>query len=743
MSAPASLKNNRSEHKNQTDTTISGLIKALKTPLLNQGSEAEKRQEIKTYFNYTFDQYESLFQLIVRPEAYYLRPEPLRHPLIFYFGHTATFFINKCILAKLISERVNETFESMFAIGVDEMSWDDLNDDHYDWPTLASVIDYRHQVRAIVNNVIDTMPLSLPIQQTDPAWVILMGIEHERIHLETSSVLIRMLPINEVQTSNDWPACSKTGYPPENQLIKIPGKQISLGKPNSDNTFGWDNEFGQKEVAVPSFQVSQTLVSNQEFLAFINDEGYHNQAYWTQEGQDWLHYTKATMPRFWLRKNGEYFQRNLTEEIPLPLNWPVEVNYLEAKAFCNWLSKKKSQYIRLPIEAEWLLLRDEIKEDQPDWIKAPGNINLEYHASSCPIDTFYTQTPFETASDNVAYQDTKHTKIYDITGNVWQWTETPIDGYPGFKVHPIYDDFSTPTFDNKHNLIKGGSWISTGNEALKHSRYAFRRHFFQHAGFRYIQSEEKEIPVEQVNAYETDDLISQYLEFHYGTSYFNTPNFPAACVQACIQAMGNAPKTKALDLGCAVGRSSFELAKHFNKVDGIDFSARFIQCCFRLAETSEIKYTITTEGDLVDYRNIQLADHELDNLGQKLHFAQGDAVNLKPEFSGYDLIFAGNLIDRLYQPEAFLKNIERRLNSKGWLILTSPYTWLTEYTKKEQWLGGFKVNGENFTSFDGLSNALAEHFEFIDKQDIPFVIRETARKFQHTIAQMTIWRKKT
>ena len=58
--------------------------------------------------------------------------------------------------------------------------------------------------------------------------------------------------------------------------------------------------------------------------------------------------------------------------------------------------------------------------------------------------------------------------------------------YEGFFTHPWYEDFTEPTFDGKHNLIKGGSWISTGNEALLASRYAFRRHFIQHAGFRYV-----------------------------------------------------------------------------------------------------------------------------------------------------------------------------------------------------------------------------------------------------------------
>tara|TARA_B100000519_G_C14186590_1_gene411038 strand:+ start:167 stop:433 length:267 start_codon:yes stop_codon:yes gene_type:complete len=87
----------------------------------------------------------------------------LRHPLIFYFGHTATFFINKLVLSKAINERINPKFESLFAIGVDEMSWDDLNDDNYDWPQVEEVRQYRNQVRTLVCDLIDTMAFSMPI----------------------------------------------------------------------------------------------------------------------------------------------------------------------------------------------------------------------------------------------------------------------------------------------------------------------------------------------------------------------------------------------------------------------------------------------------------------------------------------------------------------------------------------------------------------------------------------------------
>jgi hypothetical protein len=87
-----------------------------------------------SYFHAVFDKTEALFGLVTDEEAFYIKHEPLRHPPIFYFGHTACFFVNKLILANQLDERINPKIEHMCAVGVDEMSWDDLNDDHYDWP---------------------------------------------------------------------------------------------------------------------------------------------------------------------------------------------------------------------------------------------------------------------------------------------------------------------------------------------------------------------------------------------------------------------------------------------------------------------------------------------------------------------------------------------------------------------------------------------------------------------------------
>lgn len=696
---------------------------ALKTPVTDSGDTEQKRNEIREYFQTTWALYESLFETLKDDAVFYERPESLRHPLIFYFGHTATFFVNKLMVAKIIDERVDANAESMLAIGVDEMSWDDLDDAHYDWPSAETVRDYRNKVKALVENLIDTLPLTLPIQWEDPFWIIIMGIEHERIHLETSSVLIRQLSISLVKPHDDWLAHQTTAEAPRNNLLDVKGGIVTQGRSEPSSTYGWDNEYGKLETKVANFKASQYLVSNQEFLAFVEDKGYQTESYWTDEGWNWLQFTKAKHPHFWLKDKKNYRYRTMLEEIDMPWDWPVDINYLEAKAFCNWLSAEHNKKIRLPSEAEWVRLSDlSLEFDNAGRLDSKANVDFRHGASACPVSTF-PQKDF-----------------YDVTGNVWQWTETAIDGFEGFKVHPAYDDFSVPTFDGRHNLIKGGSWASTGNETIRESRYAFRRHFIQHAGFRYIESETE--VSQEFNTYETDELISQYLEFHYGDEYFGVKNFPKACIDIIFE-KGKALKfDRALDLGCAVGRSSFELATRFKQVDAVDFSTRFIRNAESLSEHGSVRYLITDEGELSTLKQVSLNELGLQETAKSIHFSQGDACNLKPLYKNYDLIFAGNLIDRLYEPTLFLESVYERLNTGGLLVLTSPYTWLEEFTKKENWIGGIKVNGENVTTLNGLHEILKAHFEpYAEPVDVPFVIRETARKHQHTVAQMTFWKR--
>ena len=692
-------------------------------PVTLGGSDVEKkRQDIREYFHKTYDLFEKIFELLDGDEVFYKTSEITRHPMIFYFGHTATFFINKLINMKIINKRINPNFESIFAVGVDEMAWDDIDSSHYAWPKVQDVRDYRDSVRELIDDLIMNIPLTLPITQDSDMWIILMGIEHERIHIETSLVLHRQMPIEFVKEVKEFMICENSSFSPENEMISIAALKIKLGKDENHHLYGWDNEYGTYQEDVQAFKASKYLVSNGEFMEFVKSGGYETQDYWDEEGKKFLEITGATHPTFWVLEGEKYKYRTLSSLIKMPKSWPVDVNALEAEAFCRYKSQKDGVEYLLPSEAEYRAIYEYSGlEDLPSFDDSRANLNFAHYASSCPVDQFMFNG------------------LGDVVGNVWQWSRTPIFGFDGFKVHPAYDDFSTPTFDDKHAIINGSSWASSGNLIMKHSRYAFRKHFYQNAGFRYVVSNTKDTIVQDI--YESDELVSQYCEFQYGDEHFGVKNFAVECAKIASKFAIN--KTKALDLGCATGRASFELAKTFDEVEGIDFSVRFVQVGSKLKLDGYVAFHSKEEGELLANKKVTIEELGYESLKSKVSFWQGDACNLKPNYNSYDLVMATNLIDRLYNPRLFLDTIDERLNEDGILILTSPYTWQESSTKKEFWLGGYKdENGKEVKTIDTLKDVLGAKFELIHTQDLPFVIKESTRKYQHTISEVSVWKKK-
>jgi len=695
---------------------------SLYSPTLDGTNIALKRRELKEYFLNTYMLYEKIFEVLKNDEVFYQKSEITRHPMIFYFGHTATFFVNKLINMKIIDKRINPNFESIFAVGVDEMDWDDMENSNYSWPKVSEVREYREDVKALVLRLIDTLPLVLPISEDSPMWIILMGIEHERIHIETSLVLHRQMPLELVKDVSDFNICTNISNAPKNEMIEIEGSKISLGKSRSHNLYGWDNEYGIYEEEVTSFKASKYLVSNGEFMEFVDAGGYSNESYWDKEGREFLKSSKAIHPSFWVLKEGVFKYRTLTREINIPLNWPVDVNALEAEAFCRYKSEKEDISYSLPSEVEYRAIYNQSGlQDIPAFHESRANLNFYHYFSSCPVDEF------------------SFNGIYDVVGNIWQWSRTPIRAFKGFEVHEAYDDFSTPTFDEKHAIILGSSWASSGNLIMKNSRYSFRKHFYQNAGFRYVVSSQKD--KESMDIYESDALVSQYCEFQYGDTHFGVQNFAIATASLASKYVIN--NAKALDLGCATGRATYELAKSFDRVDGIDFSVRFVQVGAKLKSEGYVAFTIKEEGELTVEKKVTIDELGYENLRDKVSFWQGDACNMKSNFNSYDLIMATNLIDRLYNPRLFLDSVDERLNKDGILVITSPYTWQESSTKKEFWLGGFRdENANEIKTIDSLKNVLGNKFELIHVEDLEFVIKETDRKYQHTISEVSIWRKK-
>lgn len=168
----------------------------------------------------------------------------LRHPLIFYYGHVACLYINKFRVAGLLTDGVDEYMEQIMETGVDEMSWDDLSKNEMTWPDLREVTEYRRKVYKIVKDVIMEGAWEFPIKIDEPAWAIIMGFEHERIHLETSSVLMRELPAHLVSRPAQFPpyhpsatdgSASRTV---SNKMLPVPATKVELGKPRDFPSFG-------------------------------------------------------------------------------------------------------------------------------------------------------------------------------------------------------------------------------------------------------------------------------------------------------------------------------------------------------------------------------------------------------------------------------------------------------------------------------------------------------------------------
>ncbi|KAF0094737.1 MAG: type 11 methyltransferase [Puniceicoccaceae bacterium 5H] len=246
------------------------------------------------------------------------------------------------------------------------------------------------------------------------------------------------------------------------------------------------------------------------------------------------------------------------------------------------------------------------------------------------------------------------------------------------------------------------------------------------------------------NVYETDELLSQYLLFHYGDPVEQLPwkegpasalDFPLRCVTECVDTAALPENATALDLGCAVGRSTFELARHCHAVIGIDFSYTFIFAARTLCRDKELPYEVVETGSIYTTHTARLPDVPC----SRVRFEQGDAQRLRPDLGSFDVVLACNLLCRLPRPQLLLERLPSLVNPGGQLVITTPNTWLESFTAKEYWLGATPETGE---PLEALQEALAPHFELVETKDLPFIIREHRRKYQWSVAQASIWRRR-
>lgn len=239
--------------------------------------------------------------------------------------------------------------------------------------------------------------------------------------------------------------------------------------------------------------------------------------------------------------------------------------------------------------------------------------------------------------------------------------------------------------------------------------------------------------------YESKEMVNKYMLMHWGSDediFAEVPkvprpitvHLPKICAEWIVKYSSQFDTV--LDLGCAVGRSSFEMARHFKQVQGIDYSHEFIDCARELKNSRGLSYWRKDSG----LRGVQLTasvDAEIDV--ERVRFEQGDACSLSPEIKNFDAVLLANVLCRLPKPAVCLERMQGTnalVKPGGVLVITSPLSWLTEYTEKKYWLNGLPDIQKILTDF-----------ELLDQQELPFLIREHHRKFEYIVTLASVWRR--
>ena len=242
---------------------------------------------------------------------------------------------------------------------------------------------------------------------------------------------------------------------------EIPGGKFILGS-DCEQRFTFDNERLAHEVEIASFAISKTAVSNSQFKNFVEDNGYKRSELWTAEGWRWRTATAAEHPVYWRREGNGWLRRNFDEWVALDGRLPVlHVNWHEADAYCRWAQR------RLPTEAEWEMAASGERAENGrglttrkrrypwgDDLPAPERANLDWRAMGCmPVDAL-------PAGDSAF-------GCRQMIGNVWEWTASDFNPYPGFVAGP-YKEYSEPWFGD-HKVLRGGCWVTRSR--LIHNTY--------------------------------------------------------------------------------------------------------------------------------------------------------------------------------------------------------------------------------------------------------------------------------
>lgn len=355
-------------------------------------------------------------ELICKPleiEDYVVQPIVDVSPPKWHLGHTSWFFEQFILRTykkdyKIFDDDFAFVFNSYYEnVGKRVLRTDRGN---LSRPSVSQIYDYRHYVTQEMEEY-----LSEGISQ-EVEEILLIGIHHEKQHQELLITDIKYIlgnnPLfpkyNDSFIENPIQEFSQEWIPMEEGIYEIGHKD--------QEEFCYDNELGRHKVYLNSYEISNNLVTNAEYLEFMEAGGYKDFNLWHAEAWDWVNTNNISKPMYWHKIEGEWHQYTLRGLKKLDLDAPLaHISYYEAFAYAQWKG------CRLPTEFEW-----------------------------------------EVANENFHW------------GSRWEWTESAYLPYPGYaKPEGAMGEYNGKFMVNQ-KVLRGGS-VATPN---KHTRPTYRN-FFQ------------------------------------------------------------------------------------------------------------------------------------------------------------------------------------------------------------------------------------------------------------------------
>jgi len=360
-------------------------------------------------------------------EDYVVQPIVDVSPPKWHLGHT-TWFFEDFILKKHKSDyqEYNSNFSFVFNSYYESMGARVVRTDrgNLSRPTVAEVYAYRKHVTHHLKELLEHTEASEELQS-----LIEIGIHHEKQHQELLLTDIKYIlgnnPLQPMYTSD-----FSEYIPSENKQEWIYKAEGIYEIGHQDDSFCYDNELGRHKVYLNAFKISNQLVTNKEYLEFIEDGGYEQVLLWHSEGWEWVKSLATKAPQYWQKQEGNWFYYGLDGVKPLDLKASAtHLSYYEAFAYAQWKG------CRLPTEFEW-----EASQDQFNW------------------------------------------------GQRWEWTESAYLPYPNYQKAPGALGEYNGKFMVSQKVLRGGS-VATSD---RHTRPTYRNFFhpqlrWQFTGIRLAQ----------------------------------------------------------------------------------------------------------------------------------------------------------------------------------------------------------------------------------------------------------------